>query len=247
MIDNRIKNFIKRHSREIYPDEACGFIVQKSNKFLCIKCKNISKTPNITFEISPYDYLNIKNNTDKIHYIYHSHPNLNNDKCSFSEKDKNCSEVLNIPMILFCLENHELNVFTPNDIKYNYIGRYYEYGKYDCFSLIVDFLKNERNINIKYDKKDLYIDHLIFYKNFLEDQFKKIFLENNFIILNKNETLQDDDILLFDMFNDSCPKHLGIYLGQETFLHQPYSRLSRIENNWNIYKNKIHSIFRKNI
>jgi proteasome lid subunit RPN8/RPN11 len=52
MINEKIKNYIKKHAEEEEPNEACGFIVLENNEFKCIKCKNISNTPNLTFEIS---------------------------------------------------------------------------------------------------------------------------------------------------------------------------------------------------
>jgi proteasome lid subunit RPN8/RPN11 len=241
MIDNIIKNFIKNHSEESYPNEACGFIIEKNFKFLCVKCFNVSKNPNTSFEIAPIEYLKIKSNCDKIHYIYHSHPQAS-DYCSFSEKDKNCSEALDIPIILMCMKSNEFKIFDNSGLDSRYIGRYYKEGKYDCFSLIIDYFKNEKSFDIKYDKKS-YIENVL-EDNYLEKEFKKIFLRNNFSLINRDKEIIRDDILLFDEFNNSSPKHLGLYLGQESFLHQPYSKLSRVENNWHKYKNKIHSIFR---
>ena len=243
MIDNKIKNFIKKHAQDEQNNEVCGFIVEKNNTFSFLRCKNTSKYPEINFEISPFDYLNIKKNSDKIHYIYHSHPNCNN--CEFSEKDKNCSEILNLPMILFCTKTSEFKIFNPNNINYNFVGRYYEYGKYDCFSLILDFFKNEKNIIINYDKNK-YNDKNIFISDTLKKYFIEIFCNNKFKILNKNESLLKNDVILLDMLRDFNPKHLGIYLGEGYLLHQPFLKLSRIETNWDSYKNKIDLIFRLN-
>ena len=245
MIDNKIKNFIKKHAEEQKENEVCGFIIEKDKKFDFLKCKNISKNPSFNFEISSVEYLNIKKQSEKIHYIYHSHPLFCED-CVFSEQDKNCAEALNLPLILFCTKTNEFKIFNPTNFKYNYTGRYYEYGKYDCFSLILDFFKNEKDTIIKYNK-NRYNEKNIFFGDKLKRYFIEIFLENKFEILNKNETLSKNDVILFDIFKDLNSKHLGIYLGNQTFLHQPFSKLSRIENNWSVYKDKIDLIFRLNI
>jgi proteasome lid subunit RPN8/RPN11 len=115
MINEKIKNYIKKHAEEEEPNEACGFIVLENNEFKCIKCKNISNTPNSTFEISCKEYLNIKNFYKKIYYIYHTHP-LNSNFFDFSNQDKYCSESLAIPIILYTPKNDEIKIYQESEL-----------------------------------------------------------------------------------------------------------------------------------
>jgi proteasome lid subunit RPN8/RPN11 len=237
MIDKKIKNFIKKHAKDQYPNECCGFIVEKDSKFKCIVLDNISSNPQENFEISSLDFLNIKNEYKKIYYIYHSHTNEN---INFSEKDKNCAENLNLPIIMYNLNYDILKIYEPVKVKQEYVGRYYEHGKYDCFKLIEEFYKNELNILFNYDRN--------FYKKSLKemnikDEIFKYFKENNFQII-KDENFEKYDIFFIDFFGVKDPKHFALYLGDFKILHQPMSGFSKIENYSNFYKKNTYAIFR---
>ena len=111
MINEYIKSNIKNHALESAPLECCGFIVNKdSNRQEFIKSKNFSKQSNC-FEISPAEYLNIKNNYD-ILYIYHSHPNTKDE--NFSYLDKQMSKNLLINLILYIID---LDIFKIYNFK----------------------------------------------------------------------------------------------------------------------------------
>jgi len=52
MIDKKIKNSIKKYSKNEYPKECCGFIIKENNKFKCIPTENISKNPKKKLKIN---------------------------------------------------------------------------------------------------------------------------------------------------------------------------------------------------
>lgn len=239
MIDKKIKNFIKQHSLKDFPNEACGFIVSDNEgKFKCISCKNISKHPETCFEISPLDFVKIKYFNKKMHYIYHSHPNEN---IEFTEKDIKCSENLNLPIILYNIMHEVFKIYTPVTVSYDLVGRYFEYKKYDCFTLVRDFYLKKLNSDIvgagKYDDV---------VKELGTFDVKKVFLDNLIntnlkIVENKND-IDTYDILLLDGYYKSS--HFAVYLGQDKILHQPRYSLSKIEDYSGFYKNRTDLIFR---
>lgn len=233
MIDKKIKNFIKYQSLKDFPNESCGFIVKDKNDFICIPCKNISAYPNQTFEISSMDFLKTKLLYNKIYYIYHSH--VEEDGDFFSEQDKKCSENLNIPIILYHIKKNIFKIYSPIEISNSYIGRFYEYRKYDCFTLIRDFYKNEKNINLNVNYKEELS------KLDVKDKIYNFYNLNNLEIINKNEQLNLYDILFFNGFGI---KHLGLYLGDDKILHQPTFGFSKIENYCNFYKRHTDLILR---
>jgi proteasome lid subunit RPN8/RPN11 len=102
---NRIKNFIKNHAIETFPEECCGLIIKDKKEVKCIKMKNIAKEKECFFKISVLDFLNISN---KILYIYHSHTIDNNE---FSPLDIKCSKYHNINMILYNIKQNKFNYF----------------------------------------------------------------------------------------------------------------------------------------
>jgi len=238
MIDKKIKNFIKNHSLKDNPKESCGFIVQDNEIFKCIPCENIAKDQIENFEISSKDYLNIKDKYKKIFYIYHSHTN---DNENFSETDKKCSDNLNLPIILYSIKNDIIKIYEPVNAKKEYIGRFYEHGKYDCFRLIEEFYKKEKSIEFKYDNN--------FYSKSLEEmdiktEFYKFYMDNNLQLVENKNDLKLHDILLIDAFGENKPKHFALYLGEDKILHQPMFGFSKIENYCNFYKKHTDSIFR---
>jgi proteasome lid subunit RPN8/RPN11 len=243
MIDKKIKNYIKKHAAEAEPNEACGFIVLQNDKFKCIKCKNISTTPNLTFEISCKEYLNIKNTYDKIYYIYHTHP-LNSNCFDFSDQDKYCSESLAVPIILYNLKNNEIKIYEEPELKKDYIGRFFEIGINDCLSLVEDYFRNELNFiinfyeNWKEIRKNLN-KNLISAKEVGENIIKdKIFEKNGFKNI-KDENLIKNDILVINAIYN---KHFAIYLDQNKILHQPIFGFSKIENYCNFYNHVVYHL-----
>ena len=234
MIDKKIKNFIIKQSVQDSPKETCGFIVFKDN-FICIPCKNTSKDPEQFFKISSIDFLRIKKMYNKIYYIYHSHTNEN---CDFSETDKTCAENLNLPIILYNIKKNIFKIHNPVRIQDDLIGRFYEYKKYDCFTLIKDFYYKQMNIDLSVEYGDL--DKI---------NIKKLFLENytnkNFILIDDIKNICNHDILLIDGIKDSS--HCAIYLGDNKILHQPINTFSKIENYCNFYKRHTKLLFRPKI
>jgi proteasome lid subunit RPN8/RPN11 len=233
MIDKKIKNFIKQQSLKNFPNEVCGFIVYNQNKFICIPCKNIAKDPDKYFEISSLEFLKIKKLYKKIYYIYHSHTNSN---IEFSEMDKNCAKNLNLPMLLYNTTFNIFKKYDPTFIEYDLIGRFYEYKKYDCFTLVRDFY-------LKKLKADISIE----YKENLKDlDIKNTFLNNiaskKLVMINDINSIKDNDILLLDGARKSS--HFAVYLGEENILHQPMYSLSKIEKYSEFYKKRTNLIFR---
>lgn len=237
MIDNKIKKFIKKKSLEDSPNETCGFIVEENNEFKCIPTTNIAKNKQINFEISGIDFLNIKSKYNII-AIYHSHTN---DFEDFSEQDKKCAEAMNCDLVLYFIRDDIFKVYEPLNKKNNkYIGRYFELGKYDCFSLVKDFYEKEKKIILNYDK-NIYSQNLESMN--VENEALKFYEKNNLKQVSINE-IKSHDILLMDSFILNKAKHFAIYLGNDKILHQPLFGFSKIDNYCNFYKRHTAYAFR---
>ena len=221
---------------EEQPSEACGFILEKNNYIYPKKTLNISKDKSNFFLIDPLEFLkNIKDN--KILYIYHTHTN---DNIDFSETDKKMSNLLNISLILYNIKYDVLKIYSPYTFSNKYIGRYFEYGKYDCFTLIKDFYQNELNKKLIFSEK-------LYALNLKELDLKKIILElyemNSLELINSTAT-NKYDIILLDYFRNNSPKHFGLYLGDDLILHHPAMGFSKIEEYNSIFKKQTHLVLR---
>lgn len=236
MIDKKIKNFIKKQALDNSPNECCGFIVEDNNSFKALACNNISNDKINNFEIASVDYLKIKNKY-RILYIYHSHTNDNSD---FSIKDKSCSESLNLPIILYHINSDQFKIYEPINFTQDYIGNHFELGKYDCFTLIHRYLREQLNVNIEYSKNFnnlLEANKLI--ENFLENNYEK---DYSFSRIQNLDVLKKNDVLLM---NFNTGKHFAIYLDQNKILHQPIFGFSKIENYCNFYRRHTVAAYRK--
>ena len=134
---------ILTHLYSEYPNEGCGIILNKLGKLRWIPCKNVSPKPHRSFKISTKEFTKATLQGD-IHAIVHSHPN---SSCEASEVDKNQSDYLQIPYIIYSLPSEEKSTYTPKYKEVQLLGREYKFNEQDCWTLVRDFYK--QNFNIK--------------------------------------------------------------------------------------------------
>ena len=118
-------------------------------------------------------------------------------------------------------------LIEPKTIKYaKYIGRAFELGTSDCYSLIQDFYKNEYNIILNnYIRNDnvFKLNPDIVRENYIKEGFVEI----------QYKDLQIGDGIVFGLTKTS--PHIGIFIGNNLFLHFPsekYSTAQFITDSW---------------
>jgi len=221
ILDDKIKLEIKAHALSHKDEEVCGFICFNNFTKEVYPCSNFHSSKSKFFTISPLDYVHAAK-SGEILGVYHSHIN---DNLEFSLSDRLNSSNHSIPFILYNVGADKFVEYIPDDYEIPYIGRNFSYGKSDCFTLVKDYYKKELGITI--------IDNF-------ENRTEKWFEENSdtFLIGWKRdnpkfiEVIQPrkHDILLFNYYRMiKAPHHLGIYLGNGTFLHHPRDKYSTID------------------
>ena len=65
----------------------------------------------------------------------------------FSEFDKIQSLAHGLPSILYGVKKDRFLLFKPEDYRDPYVGRAFQIGTQDCFTLLTDYYKNELSIN----------------------------------------------------------------------------------------------------
>jgi hypothetical protein len=73
---------------------------------------------------------------------------------------------------------------------------------------------------------------------------EEIFNINPELKRGSKDDLKKDDILVFELVKGNGPVHVGIYLGDDTFMHHPRDKYPCIEPLNKIYKNKIYDVYR---
>lgn len=241
-ITEEIKESIKKHALEEFPNECCGLIINNDNNIKALRCKNISDYPTEHFIINPKDYLRAES-IGKIIAYYHSHSNNNPD---FSKADIIVSENSKIPAILFT--NNELKTYNPKNIKTPYEGRPFQPYFFDCFSLVKDYYSRELNINLTelkcQEREEISKWPNVSYNNSSNFTLKNHFLSNNFIEIKGK--YKKHDILLCRPLGIKCASHCIIYLGNNMVLHQLLNSISKKELLLEYWKNRIVNIMRHN-
>ena len=225
MLDNEDKKIIN-DLFEVYPEEGCGLLINKKGKIVWKFCENIAENKKETFQIDPKEYIKARLSGD-IYAIIHSHPDIS---CKPSEADIRASDHLGIPYIIYSLPDAEKYVYTPKNLSNPLLGREYEFGKYDCWSLVRDYYRQELDIELpmlkfEYDWWDKDLDY-----------FGDLYESFGFI---KVEEPQTHDVILFQV-TGGVPNHCGVYLKEELFMHHAENRLSCRESLYSpIWRNNI--------
>lgn len=217
ILEDSIKKQIKLHYEKDYPKECCGLIVCKRGAMTCVPTKNDSSEQDF-FRVNPKDYLKASN-LGEIVAVYHSHTNGNQN---FSEFDKFNSINHNITYVMYCPENNSLLQFSPSCGEFNrYIGRKFNIGNTDCYSLVRDFYEAELGVSLGHYYRDQD------WKSYLEELFDKHFENEGFFEVS---SLNKYDCVLFNSGGDKPCSHIALYLGNGLILHQPARSYSRIES-----------------
>tara|TARA_R100001015_G_C4632620_1_gene196403 strand:+ start:1412 stop:2131 length:720 start_codon:yes stop_codon:yes gene_type:complete len=217
ILDNDIKKQIKAEHLKEFPKECCGLIVSNKGVLSCVPTKNDSLEKDF-FRVNPRDYLKASN-LGEIVAVYHSHTNGNQN---FSEFDKFNSINHNITYVMYCPENNTLLQFSPSYSEFNtYVGRKFEIGESDCYSLVRSFYEAELKISLGHYYRDQN------WRSYLSDLFEKHFEDEGFYEVS---SLNKYDCVLFSNGKNKPCSHISLYLGNGMILHQPEKSYSRIES-----------------
>ena len=127
-----------------YPEEACGLLVNQRGKQVWVPCENTAEDKKENFIISSADYLKASLTGDLM-AIVHSHPDASPEA---SEHDKKTSNFLGIPYIIYSLPEVQKYTYTPDYSRSPFLGREYEFGTNDCYSLVRDYYREELKIEL---------------------------------------------------------------------------------------------------
>lgn len=213
----------KIHALDEFPKEACGIVVVKKGKEWYVPCKNIASTPSEHFIISPHDLAEAED-SGKITCYVHSHPN---EGARPSQADLVQCENNGLPWTIIAVHQDageeapriaDVFNFKPTGYEADLIGREFNYGVLDCWTLVQDWYFRELGIVLPdgshtdgwWDKgQDLYMN-----------RFKKWGFEEVSV-----DDIQRGDVI-FMQIKSPVANHAAVYLGDMKILHHLYGRLS---------------------
>lgn len=203
---------IANHAAKEYPRECCGLILNESGHEAYFPCRNMAVGTD-NFQLHPVDYLAAEKR-GQIMAVVHSHPDSLPDP---SQADKVACEATGLPWHIIGWPTLRWAFIEPSGYKAPLLGRQWSHGVLDCYSLIRDWYRDERGIELMdFARNDEWWRHG---DNLYEDNFQLAGFEET------REEIEIGDVILMQVLSD-VPNHAGIYIGQGMMLHHLFNRLS---------------------
>tara|TARA_R100000773_G_scaffold8908_2_gene8487 strand:+ start:1236 stop:1943 length:708 start_codon:yes stop_codon:yes gene_type:complete len=203
------------HAKDQNPKESVGLLLNIKGKKRYYPCQNLSITSHQEFILDPEDYVKADNLGDIVG-IVHSHPICSPEP---SQADRVSCEKSNLPWYIVNPESEEWSYLEPNGYKAPLIGRKWVWGVTDCWSLVVDWYKQEKGIELKDYERNMTPDEFLF-----DPLFESYAWRTGFRELRPEERLEKGDVLLMSIMYPTL-NHVAIFLG-DMVLHHLADRLS---------------------
>ena len=217
------KNKALAHAKEQDPKESVGLLLNIKGKEIYFPCRNLALTAHQCFILDPEDYVKA-DEAGQITGIVHSHPTT---PAVASEADKLSCEKSGLPWYIVNPKTETWGFYEPSGYKAPIIGRPWVWGVTDCWSLVRDWYKEEKNIELRDWQRPITPEEFL-----ANPMFEKCAWRTGFRELRPEEKLEKGD-LLFMSIGAVGLNHVAIFLG-DMILHHLADRLSCKEpyNEW---------------
>ena len=202
------------HAKEQDPKESCGLLLNIKGKERYHPCRNLS-TNNQYFILDPEDYVK-GNKRGEIIAIVHSHPFTPPVP---SQADKVSCEHSGLSWHIVNPKTEEWGYYEPVGYKAPLLGRQWVWGITDCWSLVRDWYKETKNIELRDWERPTTLE------DFNKDpMFERCAWRIGFRKLRPDEQLINGDLLFMSIFGKGL-NHVAVFLNGEV-LHHLTDRLS---------------------
>lgn len=211
----------RQHAEAEYPRECCGLVAIFKGREKYFPCENLA-VGNDHFTLSAEDYADVEEQGEIVS-VCHSHPDVPSTP---SQADKvSCEASKLVWHILRVDKGVSLDITTiePSGYVAPLVGRVFSHGVLDCYSIVRDWYKQERNIDLPdFKRTDNWWD------DGESDLYTEGFPKAGFYSVGQDPSvLQVGDMILMQIRSkNGVPNHAAIYLGDGMMLHHMYGRLS---------------------
>jgi len=203
------------HAKDQDPKESVGLLLNVKGKKRYYPCQNLAITSYQEFILNPEDYVKA-DKTGEIVAVIHSHPITAPVP---SQADKVSCEDSGLPWHIINPKTEEWGYLEPSGYKAPILGRQWVWGVTDCWSLVRDWYKETKDIELRDWERPLTHDE------FVENpMFESCAWRTGFRKLRSDEKLLDGDLLFMSICSRGL-NHVAIFLNGDV-LHHLTDRLS---------------------
>ena len=203
------------HAKKEDPKESVGVLLNIKGKEKYFPCRNLSMNQNQGFILDPEDYVKA-DNLGEIIAIVHSHPITPPEP---SEADRVSCEHSNLKWYIVNPKTEAWGYCEPCGFKPPLRGRQWVWGLQDCYSLVRDWYKQEKNIKLRDWTRPTTPEEFL-----LNPMFEQCAWRTGFRELRSDEKLINGDLLFMSIGSPGL-NHVAIFLDGDV-LHHLADRLS---------------------
>lgn len=203
------------HAKEQDPKESVGLLLNIKGKNKYFPCNNLSMTEHQCFVLDPVDYVKA-DSLGEIVAVVHSHPIT---PPVASQADKISCEDSGLVWHIVNPKTEEWGYLEPTGYKPPLLGRQWVWGLTDCYSLVRDWYKENKNIILRDYERPTTLEE--FNENPL---FEMNTWRTGFRELRPDESLQNGDLLLMSIHYPTL-NHMAIFFDGDV-IHHLTDRLS---------------------
>ena len=203
------------HAKEQDPKESVGLLLNIKGKNKYFPCRNLSMTEHQCFVLDPVDYVKA-DSIGEIIAIIHSHPTT---PPVASQADKISCEDSGLVWHIVNPKTEQWGYLEPTGYKPPLLGRQWVWGLTDCYSLVRDWYKEYRNIELRDYERPTTLQEFNEKPLFEMNTWRTGFRE-----LRPNEKLINGDLLLMSIHFPTL-NHMAIFYDGDV-IHHLTDRLS---------------------
>lgn len=218
---------IRAHAVAEYPRECCGVVLAAEGAELYVPCRNQAPTPGEHFQMAPEDYADAEDR-GTVQWVVHSHPDAPETP---SEADKVACEASGLPWLIVSVRGDDgrpapvagdFAQLTPNGYEAPYIGRPFFHGILDCWTLVRDWYRRERGLELPNPPR---VDN--WWNDGASDLYSPAaWAAAGFEPVGADPVEVGDVIAMQIRAKNLVANHVGLYLGGGLFMHHLHGRLS---------------------
>lgn len=202
------------HAKAAYPNECCGLLINTGSKTVYFACRNQSENPQDDFVIPAEDYATAESAGEVI-AVCHSHPDATSKP---SDRDIAMCEATEMPWHILSWPEGDLRTITPTGEIPPLIGRRFVHGIIDCYALVRDWFRINRNITLPdFERQDGWWEgeEELYLNNFRKAGFQPV----------TDGSLNIGDGILMQVQSQRV-NHAAVYIGNGRIIHHLYGKLS---------------------